>query len=67
MDKGFMESVSAILLAIVGVAVLAVVVSKNSNTTGVISATGSAFSSSLATALTPITGGTNSGYSFPIS
>lgn len=61
-----MESVAAILLAIVGVATLAVVVSKNSNTTGVIQATGSAFSQSLATALTPITGG-GSASMFPIS
>jgi hypothetical protein len=52
--------ITAIGLAIVGVAVLAVIVSKNSNTTGVISATGSAFSQSLATALSPIVGGGSS-------
>ena len=62
--------VTAIGIAIVGVATLAVIVSKNSNTTGVISASGSAFSQSLATALSPIVGG-GSGYgsntsTFPI-
>lgn len=53
------EHVVVILLAIVGVAVLAVVVSKNSNTANVIQATAAGFSQSLAAALSPITG--NSG------
>jgi hypothetical protein len=52
---------SAIGLAIIAVATLAVVVSKNSNTTGVIQATGNAFQGSLATAISPVTGGSNSG------
>lgn len=46
----------SIALAIIGVAFLAVLVSRNSNTTGVISASGNAFSGGLATALSPITG-----------
>lgn len=57
---------SVVLLSIVGVATLAVIVSKNANTTGVIQATGSAFSGALATALTPVTG-TGSSSTFPIS
>lgn len=52
------ENVVVILLAIVGVAVLAVVVSKNSNTTNVIGAISSGFSQSLQAALSPITGST---------
>jgi hypothetical protein len=50
-------------VAIIGVATLAVIVSRNSNTTGVITATASGFSQSLATALSPITGtaGSSSG------
>ena len=61
-DAGFVETAGAIGLAIVGVATLAVIVSKNSNTSGVLSAGGSAFSSALGTALSPITGNTNSQY-----
>jgi hypothetical protein len=47
---------SAIGLGIIGVAVLATVVSKNATTPQDIQATGSAFSQSLATALSPVTG-----------
>ncbi len=56
-DQGFMETAGAIGLAIVGVATLAVIVSKNSNTANVVGASGSAFSQALSTALSPITGG----------
>jgi hypothetical protein len=49
-------SVVTILLAIVGVAILAVLVSKQSNTTGVIQAGASGFSNALATAISPISG-----------
>lgn len=64
------SSVTAIALAIVGVAVLAVIVGKNSNTSGVISAASSGFSGALSTALSPITGASSSNNilsSFPIS
>ncbi len=50
------EQISVILIAIIGVATLAVVLSKNSNTTGVISAGAQGFSQALSTALSPITG-----------
>ena len=49
------EQVVVILLAIVGVAVLAVIVSGNSQTVGVIDTLGNAFSTSLRTALRPVT------------
>jgi len=52
----FWGTLSAVALAIVGVAILALVVSRNSNTTGVIQATGQAFQASLATAISPVTG-----------
>lgn len=55
------NSVVTILTAIVGVAILAVIVSKNSNTSGVISAGGSAFAAALGAATAPVTGG---GYGF---
>lgn len=57
MNNSFIETAGAIALAIVGVATLAVIVSRNSNTTGVIGATSQAFSQALGTALSPITGG----------
>lgn len=62
-EHDFWGTLSAIGLAIVGVATLAVVVSRNSNTSGVIQATGNAFQGGLATALSPITGTGGSGSS----
>lgn len=49
-------AIVSILTAVVGVATLATIVSKNSNTSGVITAGGSAFSGILGTALSPVTG-----------
>jgi len=57
MSEQLITSVVTVLTAIVGVAIIAVLVSKNANTTGVIQAGGSAFSSALGTALSPVTGG----------
>lgn len=56
------ESVVTIAVAIIGLATLAVLVSRNANTSGVIGAAGRAFGSSLGVAISPITGG---GSSFP--
>lgn len=53
------ESVVTIALAIVGVATLAVLVSRNAQTSQVISAGGSAFSGALEAAEAPVTGGNN--------
>jgi hypothetical protein len=57
MSEQLLSSVTTVLLAIVGVAIIAVLVSRNANTTGVISAGGSAFANDLGTALSPVTGG----------
>ncbi len=57
MSEQLVTSVVTVLMAIVGVAIIAVLVSKNANTTGVIGATAQGFSGSLATALSPVTGG----------
>lgn len=46
-----------VALAIVGLAILAVIVSNNANTAGVISSAGSAFASDLSAAVSPVTGG----------
>jgi hypothetical protein len=50
------EALVTIFTAIVGVAILAVLVSKNSQTSNVLSAFGSAFSNSLSAATGPVTG-----------
>lgn len=50
------EAAVTILTAIVGVAILSVLVSQKSNTTGVIQAFGSAFTNSLGIAEAPVTG-----------
>ena len=61
------EQIVTVLTAIVGVAIIAVLVSRNSNTAGVIQAGGSAFSNALAVAVSPVTGtgftgGTQTGF-----
>jgi hypothetical protein len=53
------EQIVVVLLAIVGVAVVAVILSKNANTSNVIAAAGSGFSQALGAALSPVAG--NSG------
>lgn len=50
------SGIVTIATAIIGVAVLAVILSKNSNTTGVINSSSNAFNSGLGMALSPITG-----------
>lgn len=57
MSDQLIASVVTVLTAIIGVAIIAVLVSKNANTTGVLSAGGQAFSGALGTALSPVTGG----------
>lgn len=51
------EAVVTILTAIVGVAILAVLVSQRSSTASVLTAAGGAFSGMLGTALSPVSGG----------
>jgi len=50
------EAVVSVMTLIVGAGILALIVSKNSNTTGVINSSGNAFSNMLATAMGPVTG-----------
>jgi hypothetical protein len=52
-----MEKIVTIAVAIVGVATLAVLVSRNANTAGVITAGGNAFATALKAATGPVTGG----------
>ena len=54
--NSFTQSLVTVALAIVGVAIVAVLVSKNANTSGVLGAAGKAFSGALSTAEAPVTG-----------
>ena len=51
------SQIVVVATAIVGLAVLAVLVSKNSNTAGVITSGGNAFSSAIKAAVSPVVGG----------
>lgn len=55
MDKA-LDTMIAIATAIVGVAIIAVIVSRNSQTPAVLQAAGSAFSNALTVAESPVTG-----------
>lgn len=56
MSDQIVGSVVTVIVAIIGVAIIAALVSKNANTSGVLSAGGSAFSGILKSALAPISG-----------
>jgi hypothetical protein len=56
MNNNFVGSLVVILTGIIGVATLAVLVSKNANTAGVIGSAGQAFSGALNAATAPVTG-----------
>jgi len=65
MKDELLTSLVTVATAIIGVAILAVLVSKNSNTTGVINSFAGGFAQDLAAAVSPITGGNGiSGYGF---
>lgn len=57
MGDHLITSVITVITAIIGVAIIAVLVSRNSNTSGVITAGGSALSGILGSALSPVNGG----------
>lgn len=52
----FTEGLVTIALAVVGLAVLSVLVSRNANTTGVIQASASGFGNVLGVAMSPVSG-----------
>lgn len=56
MSDHLITSVITVLTAIIGVAIIAVLVSRNAATSQVITSGGQAFSSVLGTALSPVTG-----------
>lgn len=54
---GFMREVGGIALAIVGLAIIAVIVSRNAQTPEVIGSAGRAFSGAIGAAVAPVSGG----------
>jgi hypothetical protein len=68
MTEQLITSIVTVLTAIIGVAILAVLVSNQSNTSGVIKAASSGFAYDLQAALSPVTGsGINfGGISLPV-
>lgn len=62
MTDSIVTSIVTVLMAIIGVAIIAVLVSKNAQTGAVLNAGGQAFSGVLGTALGPVTGA--QGFSF---
>lgn len=56
MSDQLVSSVVTVATAIIGLAIIAVLVSRNANTSGVISAGGNAFSNALSVAESPVTG-----------
>jgi hypothetical protein len=65
MGDQLIASVVTVATAIVGLAIIAVLVSKNAQTGTVIQAGGSAFSQALTAAVSPVSGSGISGFSAP--
>lgn len=61
MSDSLITSVTTVAVAIVGVAIIAVLVSRNSNTAGVVQAGGSAFAQMLSAAVSPVSGASGFG------
>lgn len=57
MSDHIVTSVVTVITALIGVAIIAVLVSGKANTSGVLSAGGSALSGVIGTAVSPVTGG----------
>lgn len=54
--NSMVEAASSIALAVIGLAVVAVLVSKNANTSGVIQASASGLANNIGAAISPVTG-----------
>lgn len=57
MGDNIVSGVVSIAVAIVGIAIIAVLVSKNANTSGVISSATQGFGADISAAVSPVTGG----------
>ena len=58
MERGILEPIATIAAGVIGIAILAVLVSKNAQTPQVLGAAGSAFSNVISAATGPVTGAT---------
>lgn len=56
MDRNLFEPIVTIVAGIIGIALVAVLVSQKSNTAGVFAAAGGAFSNAVSAAVSPVTG-----------
>lgn len=54
--NSFMESVATIALAVIGLAIVAVIVSRKSNAAGIIQASASGLANNIGVAISPVTG-----------
>ena len=63
MSDNFITGLTSVALGVLGVATLAVIFSKNADTSNVIKAGGSALAQNIGAAVSPITGGGVGGYS----
>lgn len=54
--SNFLEGITTIALAIIGLAIVAVIVSRNSNAAGIIQAGASGLANNLGVAISPVTG-----------
>ena len=63
MSNSVISSGVSVLLAVIGVAIIAVLVSKQANTSSVITQFGKSFSGGISCALSPVIGGGNCGTS----
>ena len=64
MTDHIISSAVAVITAIIGVAIIAVLVSRQANTSGVITSAGSALAQDLEAAVSPVTGGGGNGLNF---
>ncbi len=62
MGNQLINSIVTVAVAIIGVAIVAVLVSNNAQTSAVIGAASQGFSGALGTALSPVTGSTGGGF-----
>lgn len=60
MGDELIKSIFAVAVGIIGVAIISVIISHDSNTAGVIQAAGSALSTDIQAAVSPVTGGSGS-------
>jgi hypothetical protein len=54
--NSFLESISTIALAVIGLAIVAVIVSRNSNAVGLVRASASGLANNIGVAISPVTG-----------